>query len=113
MVRLLPVGFTSSDINNDNYLAGAVTLNTSLFSPDGGINGLLYVKRICLDTSFEAARFETWRGDNELIYTYGGALSFDLNFLRMPDASTVNIRLGLYAPSSGGLAYQFGLNLPF
>ncbi len=111
-VKLLPTGFSSSDINNNNYLAGSVTLSSTLWSPEGGIDGFIYFKRIRGEASYQTARFDNWWGNTQSIYSYGGRLTIDLNPFRMPAASTTSIYFGVYLPSNGGVSYQFGVDLP-
>ena len=47
--RLLPRGFSSSDISSNNYLAGSVDYQFPLCYPEGGISGVIYFKRIRLN----------------------------------------------------------------
>ena len=92
--RLLPRGFSSSDISSNNYLAGSVDYQFPLCYPEGGISGVIYFKRIRLNVGADYARFQefgsrgkTWRD----IYSYGGDLLLDLNMLRMSAAATATV----------------------
>ena len=114
--RLLPRGFSSSDISSNNYLAGSVDYQFPLCYPEGGISGVIYFKRIRLNVGADYARFQefgsrgkTWRD----IYSYGGDLLLDLNILRMSAAATATVKLSLYKPSEGSCWFGFGLELPF
>ncbi|MFR9651785.1 MAG: hypothetical protein SNG35_07170 [Rikenellaceae bacterium] len=112
-VRLLPTGFSSSEIINNKYLAGSFTLYTPIWSPEGGIDGFIYLKRIRIDASYSAARFNDFYNNSYFIDSYGGGITLDMNLFRMPDACTVGVRFGLYKPSGRGPAYQFGVDMPF
>ena len=114
--RLLPRGFSSSDISSNNYLAGSVDYQFPLCYHEGGISGVIYFKRIRLNVGADYARFQefgsrgkTWRD----IYSYGGDLLLDLNILRMSAAATATVKLSLYKPSEGSCWFGFGLELPF
>ena len=114
--RLLPRGFSSSDISSNNYLAGSVDYQFPLCYPEGGISGVIYFKRIRLNVGADYARFQefgsrgkTWRD----IYSYGGDLLLDLNILRMSAPATATVKLSLYKPSEGSCWFGFGLELPF
>lgn len=112
-VALLPRGFSSSDIINNNYASMSLNYQFPICYPEGGIGSIIYFRRIRANLGFDAARFMNYSDEIENIYSYGGDLILDINPLRMPSASTTSIKISLYQRSTGGLSYTFGVALPF
>lgn len=114
--RLLPKGFTSADIESNNYLAAAVDYQFPLCYPEGGIPGVLYIKRIRVNVGLGYAQFQELGGGGrqwQRLYSYGGDLYLDLNLLREPEADTWSLKLSFYQPSRGSFWFGAGLELPF
>ena len=120
--RLLPRGYTTADIRNNQYFAGSFNYQLPLCYPDGGIASVLYFKRIRMNIGFDYATFqqmyinpghEKLRNNRRHIFSYGGDLIFDLNLFRMPDAATVALTLSAYVNRAGKPFISAGLGLPF
>lgn len=119
--RLLPRGFNSSQIDNKHYMATSINYQLPICYPDGGIQGIVYFKRIRLNAGFDAAQFQRshfytdgsvnqqWRN----IHSYGGDIILDINLLNQPAAATTSLKLSFYQPSEGGFFFAAGLDLPF
>ena len=120
--RLLPRGYTTADIRNNQYFAGAFNYQMPLCYPDGGIASVLYFKRIRLNLGFDYATFrqmyliqgyEEFRNRRRHIFSYGGDLIFDVNLFRMPAAATMAVTLSAYVSREGKPYISAGLGLPF
>ncbi|MFI3304334.1 MAG: hypothetical protein SNF68_06115 [Rikenellaceae bacterium] len=113
-VSLLPRGFISTDVDNNNYFATSLNYQFPICYPTGGIGSILYFRRIRLNVGLDAARYDDlYSGNTQKIYSYGGDLILDINPLRMPDASTTSIKMSLYQPSRGSISFTIGTELPF
>lgn len=110
---LIPRGYYYSDINNRNYVAGSLNYQLPIWYPEGGIEGLLYIKRLSLNIGADYAQFDTFRRQTDRIYSLGGDLSFDINVLSMPAASTSTVKISIYKPFDRDLYLQFGVRVPF
>ena len=120
--RLLPRGYTTSDIRNNQYLAGSFNYQLPVWYPDGGIASVLYFKRIRFNVGFDYATFrqmyvipgfEALRNHRRHIFSYGGDVILDLNFFRMPAAATMNLTLSAYVTRQGKPHFSAGFGLPF
>ncbi len=121
--RLLPHGFSSSQITNRNYTALAGNYQLPLCYPDGGWQGYIYFKRIRLNLGFDYARFQKPQRpsasevkvlhDWHEIYSFGGDISLDINLFSSPASATTALTLSLWQPSEGGFYVSFGVGLPF
>lgn len=127
---LIPHGFNSGDIMNRNYVATSVNYQLPLCYPEGGIPAIVYFKRIRLNVGFDYASFDNQQfvvgakpepGDvadiierRKHLFAYGGDLTFDVNFFRMPAAATVALTLSVYKPhGKKGMYVSGGVGLPF
>lgn len=126
--RLLPRGFSSYDISNDNYLALSLNYQLPVWYPDGGIKGVIYFKRLRLNIGGDYASYRRVDGfDSEgslikqrsHIGSYGIDLGLDFNLFSMPDSATISATLSLYRKASynpdidGKFHFSFGIGLPF
>lgn len=114
--RLIPRGFSSSDILSNDYTAFSVDYQLPVWYPEGGIPSVLYVKRIRLNVGGDCARFrDVGRGgmDWRRIWAVGGDLVFDINAFRQPASATSTFKLSVYRPSGGGVWVSGSLGLPF
>lgn len=115
--RLIPHGYSSSDIQSNQYAAFAVSYQLPVWYPEGGISTILYFKRIRLNMGFDGARFLTRNDEGNPyyrhLYAYGGDILLDINLFRQPASATSTVSLSLYKPKDGKLWFGFGLGLPF
>ena len=124
--RLLPRGFHVAEVENRDYVAASVNYQFPVCYPDGGIQSILYFKRIRLNLGFDYASFgkqyfEAYPGHEVVnlrskrshIYSYGGDISLDVNLFRLPSAATTSLTISLYKPRDKKLYYTVGLGLPF
>ena len=120
--RLLPRGYTTADIRNNQYFAGEFNYQLPLCYPDGGIPSVLYFKRIRLNLGFDYATFrqtyiihnqESLLNKRRHIFSYGGDLILDVNLFRMPAAATVAVTLSGYVTREGKPYLSAGFGLPF
>ena len=127
---LVPHGFNSGDIMNRNYVATAVNYQFPFWYPEGGIPAIIYFKRMRLNLGFDYASFDKQQfvadkeplpGDvadiierRKHLFAYGGDLTLDVNFFRMPAAATVALTLSVYKPhGKKGMFISGGVGLPF
>lgn len=127
--RLLPRGFSSNEIKNKHYVATALNYQMPVCYPEMGVRGLIYFKRIRLNTgldyaSFYNPTFHPITGSvverRQHIGAYGIDLGFDFNVIAMPEAATISAKFSLYRrvvslnPFRGGkFYYSFNIGLPF
>ena len=126
--RLIPRGFYSYEIDNNNYVATAFNYSLPVWYPEGGIPAFLYFKRIRLNAGFYYASFDEQyfsitsadqlvanvRKERRHMFSYGGDISFDVNLFRMPASATTSLTLSLYKPlGKKGVFMSAGLGLPF
>ena len=119
--RLLPRGFNSTQIENHNYMASSINYQLPVWYPDGGWQGIFYLKRLRLNAGFDFAQFEreVFHQDGKLhnhwqhLTSWGGDIILDCNLLSQPAAATTALKFSLYRPSEGGLFFSVGMELPF
>ncbi len=126
--RLVPRGFSSYDISNDHYLSTSLNYQMPVWYPDGGIEGIIYFKRLRLNVGGDYASFRRKDGFNEdgsiierrtHIGSYGLDLGIDFNLFGMPDSATISATLSLYRKvwiepkEKGKFHFAFGIRLPF
>ena len=126
--RLMPRGFSSYDISNDNYVASTLNYQMPIWYPDGGIQGIIYFKRLRLNIGGDYASFNSRVVDTQVgsivkrrthIGAYGLDLGVDFNLFGMPDSATISATFSLYRrvwidpKQKGKFHFGFGLGLPF
>ncbi len=112
--HLIPHGFSSTDIQSNNYLSASAEYQFPLCYPEGGIPSVIYFKRIRLSLGADYAQFHLAANNNlRRIYSYGGSMLFDINVFRQPAAATSTIKLSLYRQSNGNFSFEMGVGLPF
>lgn len=109
---ILPRGYQLSDIINDDYIASELNYYAPVWYPDGGIEGVLYFKRVILDVGAQYAQYNNYLGKRSYLYSYGGGVTVDVNVLRLPDSGTSQVRFSIYKPRNRRLNYELGLSLP-
>ncbi len=110
--RLIPHGYSSSNILSDHYSALSVAYQLPIWYPEGGIGTIIYFKRIRLNVGGDWAQFR-YGDDWRRLYAYGADLLFDINLFRQPASATSTLTLSLYQTKDEGLWFGFGLGLPF
>lgn len=121
---LIPEGYASSDIASDRYRAFALDYQLPVWYPEGGIPGVLYIKRIRLNAGVCYAWFRELQGvaheagmllksQTRHIGSYGGDLIFDINVLRQPASATSTVRISVYKPEGRSVWVSAGVGLPF
>ena len=125
--RLIPRGFQVAEVENRNYYATSINYQFPVWYPDGGINGVIYFKRLRINVGFDYASFgkqffEVYPQINKVnliskrnqLFSYGGDISIDFNIFRMPAAATTSLTLSLYKPhGKEGVHFTAGFGLPF
>lgn len=114
--RLIPRGFTASDILSNNYLAFSADYQLPVWYPEGGIGSVIYFKRVRLNAGGDYAQFmDVGMTDKERrrIWSVGGDLVIDFNVFRQPASATSTFKFSVYHPSSGGVWTAVSLGLPF
>jgi hypothetical protein len=127
--RLLPRGFSANEIKNKHYVAAALNYHMPVCYPEWGLRGVIYFKRIRLNTgldyaSFVDPKFHPVTGKiverRQHIGAYGFDVGFDFNVIAMPEAATISAKFSLYRrvvsldPLLGGkFYYSFSIGLPF
>ncbi len=125
--RLIPRGFQVAEVENRHYFATSVNYQLPVWYPDGGINSVIYFKRVRVNLGFDYASFgkqyfEAYpdidkvnlKQERKRIYSYGGDITLDINLLRMPSAATTSVTFTLYKPhGKKGVHFAAGLGLPF
>lgn len=126
--RLVPRGYSAREIQNDNYAAASLNYQMPVWYPDGGIEGVIYFKRLRLNIGADYASFDKAKGvthegkfykNRNYIGSVGLDLGVDFTLFAMPDAATISATFSLYkkmrfAPfREERLFFSFGLGLPF
>ena len=125
--RLVPRGFYSYDITNQNYVATSVNYALPVWYPEGGIGSIIYFKRLRINLGFDYASFDernlyiNSNGGGLIalekrnhLFAYGGDISIDFNIFRMPAAATTSLTLSIYKPhGKKGMYIKAGMGLPF
>ncbi|MCD8072470.1 MAG: hypothetical protein LUE10_04730, partial [Alistipes sp.] len=111
----------------DRYGAFAVDYQFPFWYPDGGINSVVYFKRIRANVFYDRARFRHVSGswdaaDKKVtitgkqwgsIYSYGLELTFDIVPFRLPASTDTSFTLSVYRPSDHNKpVFSAGLVLP-
>ncbi len=110
---LIPRGYSTSNILNENYLATSIDYKLPVWYPDGGIERFLYFKRVSLEVGFDYAQFDSPYGGINRLYSMGGGLMVDFNVLRLPSSGTTQFKFAIYKPHNRTLHYEVGLAVPF
>lgn len=97
------------------YGAASFDYTFPLCYPDGGINGLIYFKRIWLNLFGDYSRGAYFAGGgstrNRDIWSYGGDIAFELNVVG--SASPATVKFTLASPSNDKFYFGVGLALDF
>ncbi len=97
------------------YGAAAVDYTFPLCYPDGGINGLIYLKRIWLNLfgDFSRGAYFAAGGStrNRDIWSYGGDIAFEVNAVGSTSPATVKFTLA--SPSNDKFYFGVGLSMDF
>lgn len=119
VLDILPRG--CPNINPMRYAAASARYIFPVAYPDWGLSGVFFLKRIYMNVGIDIAGYEAERiyqdGHREpmkgSMYSYGGAVSFDVGFLRLPAPGTTTITVELFMPSTSGTPYfTMGFSVP-
>jgi hypothetical protein len=125
--RLVPRGFYTYDIANQNYVATSLNYAFPVWYPEGGIGSIIYFKRLRLNLGFDYASFDMRNlyisatsgnvialNTRKNIFAYGGDISIDFNIFRMPASATTSLTISIYKPhGKKGMFVSAGMGLPF
>ena len=115
--RLIPRGFSSADILSNDYLAFGADYQLPVWYPEGGINSVIYFKRVRLNFGGDYAQFRgPVAGKSDVrhrIWSVGGDLVLDINAFRQPASATSTVKISCYRPSFGGVWWSASFGLPF
>ena len=126
--RLIPRGYTSYDIANNDYVATSLNYQLPVWYPDGGIRGVIYFKRLRVNVGADYASFQQRyvdKTDGSLMHyrkhlgSFGLDLGVDFNPFVMPDAATISVTFSLYRKmelvpfKDGKFYFGFSMGLPF
>ncbi len=124
MADLFPRGMAGSILPVD-YSALSLDYELPLFCPDGGIRGLILLKRVRAAIGYDYAQYTSFFasrrsmtdeglpkvfGQRSTVYSVGGSIVLDMVPLRMPAAAEFSLRLQLFFPSTTGKPH-FGVSL--
>jgi hypothetical protein len=117
--ELFPRGADYNKVSPEHYRAVSVDYALPLAYPDGGLNSLLYIRRIRIAPGFDYATYKNvaTRADRSPrwceVWSYGADLTFDISPLRLPQGNTASLTLSLRKPSdNNGVWWSYGLSLP-
>ena len=105
------------NVSANRFGALSVDYQFPVRCPDGGINSILYFRRIRLNGYYDFARIESPVGGSHLrstqtVTSYGGELIFDVQPLRLP-VNTASVGVYVYKPSDrAGVVTGVSLSLP-
>jgi hypothetical protein len=97
--RLIPRGYTTYDITNNDYVATSLNYQAPIWYPDGGIRGIVFFKRLRLNAGADYASFERRvmnAADGSIvdqrrhIGSFGLDLGLDFNLFAMPESATIS-----------------------
>ena len=126
--KLIPRGYTSYDIANNDYVATSLNYQLPVWYPDGGIRGIIYFKRLRVNVGADYASFQQRyvnKEDGSLMHyrkhlgSFGLDLGVDFNPFVLPDAATISVTFSLYRKmelvpfKDGKFYFGFGVGLPF
>lgn len=103
------------DFATARYASTSFDYVLPLCYPDGGINSLLYFKRISARLGFDYARYSRISSPDSYsnLYSYGCELLFDINVLRVPSLATTQFGVWIFKPSnSGKVSIGLSVDLP-
>ncbi len=116
--ELFPRGADWNAVAARRYFAAAVDYQLPVWYPDGGINSLLYFRRVRLNPGVDYARAENlWAPDRgrkwHNLWSYGADLIFDIVPLRLPENTSMTLTISVRKPSDReNLWGGFSLSLP-
>ncbi len=118
---LFPRGADYNAVRPARYYATSANYALPVAYPDGGINSLLYVRRIRLSLGFDWARMRNMSRYLDVVpmpwqdvWSYGGELSFDMAPLRLPATTEATFTMGIFKPSdSRDVSFSMGFAMPF
>lgn len=114
--RLIPHGFTSADIQSNDYVALSANYRLPVWYPEGGIESVIYIPRVRVGVGGEYARFRQLHPSGmawKQLWAVGGEVTIDFNILSQPASGTSSLTVSVYRPSAGGVWWGVSVGLPF
>lgn len=117
--QLLPRGVNASEVRSDHYTGVSLDYLFPVGYPEGGISGVVYVKRISINLGGDFAQFrradalEALHGKWQRIWSLGGDVIVDVNFFRQPASGTTSLKFSIYKPTQGSVWFGVGVGMPF
>lgn len=112
--QALRVDALTTTIVAAKYSAARASYQLPLWYPDGGINSIIYFKRIRLQGVISAARYnDIWANRWRSAYSYGGEIFFDMSPLRMPSNVNAIFSISVFKPSDRkGVVVGTNISIP-
>lgn len=116
--ELFPRGANWDAVAARQYAALSFDYQLPVWYPDGGINSLLYFRRVRFNPGVDYARFQNyWAQDGGRkwhdLWSYGGDIIFDIVPLRLPSNTSMTLTISIRKPSDSKKVWGgFGLSLP-
>jgi hypothetical protein len=117
--ELFPRGADYNAVCPEHYRAASVDYALPLAYPDGGINSLIYIRRIRIALGFDYANYKNFRTAANLnpqwqeLWSYGADLTFDIAPLRLPQGNNATLTLSLRKASDSNRPWKgFAISLP-
>ncbi len=116
--ELFPRGAEWNAVALRRYAAASFDYQFPVWYPDGGINSLLYFRRVRLNPGVDYARFKNnWAPDGgrewHNLWSYGGDIIFDIVPLRLPANTSMTLTISIRKPSDNKKVWGgFSLSLP-
>ena len=116
--EVFPRGAEWGRVTPREYAAVSGDYHFPLWYPDGGINSLLYFRRIRLNLGADYARFKNYQADDaglewHDVWSYGGDIIFDIVPLRLPSNTSMTVTFSVRKPSDRKNVWVgFGVSLP-
>lgn len=116
--EIFPRGADWDAVAPRRYAAVSVDYQFPVWCPDGGINSLIYFRRIRINPGADFARFKNyWTRDRGAkwhnLWSYGGDIVFDIAPLRLPSNTSMTVTISIRKPGdSKNIWAGFSLSMP-
>lgn len=116
--EVFPRGADFDRVMPQRYGALSADYQFPLWYPDGGINSILYFRRVRLNLFGDGARYKDFGTTSSAprwntVWSYGADLILDMVPLRLPSNTTMTVTLSIRKPSDrNGVVGGFNISLP-